>query len=145
MQFCIDVYLLKKVWQFLPSSRVQAFLGGRNNLSLTSLWVVPNLCIGLPWCLSHKELAWNAVATGDTGSIPGWGKCPGGGHGHPLQFSCLENPVDKGAWQATVYSVPQSRTWLKWLSTNAVFTYKCSAQFCWRWGHQMLWRKRGYK
>ena len=42
-----------------------------------------------------KESACNA---GDLGSIPGLGRCPGGGHGNPLQYSCLENPMDRGAW-----------------------------------------------
>ena len=40
----------------------------------------------------------NAVDTGDVGSIPGSGRSPGGGHGNPLQFSCLENPMEGGAW-----------------------------------------------
>ena len=39
----------------------------------------------------------------DTGSIPGLERSPGGGHGDPLQYSCLENPMDREAWQATVY------------------------------------------
>ena len=43
---------------------------------------------------------------------------PGGGHGNPLQYSCLENPKDRGAWQATVHRVSQSQTWLKWLSIS---------------------------
>ena len=47
----------------------------------------------------------------DVGSIPGSGKSPGGGHGNPLQYSCLENPMDKGAWWA-IYGVTKSRTWL---------------------------------
>ena len=42
---------------------------------------------------------------GDVGSIPGWGRSPGGGHGNPLQYSCLENPMDRGAWCATVHRV----------------------------------------
>ena len=42
---------------------------------------------------------------GDLGSIPGLGRSPGAGHGNPLQYSCLENPVDRGAWQATVHGV----------------------------------------
>ena len=41
----------------------------------------------------------------DVGSIPGWGRSPGGGHGNPLQYSCLENPMDRGAWCATVHRV----------------------------------------
>ena len=46
----------------------------------------------------------------DTGSIPGFGRSPGGGHGNPLQYSCLENPMDRGAWRATVHWVTESDT-----------------------------------
>ena len=46
----------------------------------------------------------------DAGSIPGLGRSPGGGHGNPLQYSCLENATDRGAWQAILHRVPQSRT-----------------------------------
>ena len=49
----------------------------------------------------------------DKSSIPGSGRSPGGGHGNPLQYSCLENPMDRGAWQATVLGVTQSWTRLK--------------------------------
>ena len=49
----------------------------------------------------------------DVGSIPGSGRSPGGEHGNPLQYSCLENPVDRGAWQATVHGVAKSQTRLK--------------------------------
>ena len=49
----------------------------------------------------------------DTGFIPGSGRPPGGGHSNPLQYSCLENPMDKGDWQATVHSVTKSQTQLK--------------------------------
>ena len=52
---------------------------------------------------------------GDVGLIPGPGRPPGGGHGNPLQYSCLENPMDRGAWQATVHGVAKSQTGLKWL------------------------------
>ena len=55
----------------------------------------------------------------DTGSIPGSGRSPGGGHGDPLQDSCLENPIDTGAWQASVQRVTQSQTRLKQLSMQA--------------------------
>ena len=57
--------------------------------------------------------------TWDTSSIPGWGRFSGGGHGNPLQYSCLENPMGRGSWQATVHGVTKSRTWLKWLSIHA--------------------------
>ena len=53
------------------------------------------------------------------GSFPGLGRSPGGGHGNPLQNSCLENPMDRGAWQATVGRVIRSQTWLKWLNTQS--------------------------
>ena len=46
----------------------------------------------------------------DAGSIPGSGRSPGGGNGNLLQYSCLENPMDRGAWQATVHRVSKSRT-----------------------------------
>jgi len=62
--------------------------------------------------LRSKESACNAGGTGDMASIPGLGTSPGGGHGNPLQYSCLENPVDRGAWWATVYSVSKSHTQL---------------------------------
>ena len=54
---------------------------------------------GLPWWLSGKE---SSCSTGDTGSSPESGRFPGGGHGNPLQYSCLENPMDRGAWQAAL-------------------------------------------
>ena len=57
--------------------------------------------MGFPWWFSGKESACNAETAGHMGSIPGWGLSPGGGHGHPLQYSCLEHPMDRGAWQAT--------------------------------------------
>ena len=60
-----------------------------------------------------KDLPANAGDVRDTGSIPGLGKSPGGGHGNPLQFSCLGNPMDKGAWQATAHRVAKSQTQLK--------------------------------
>ena len=52
----------------------------------------------------------NAGDVRDLGLIPGSGRFPGGGHGNPLQHSCLENPIDRGAWQATVHGVTKSQT-----------------------------------
>ena len=54
------------------------------------------------------------------GSVPGLGRSPGGGYGNPLQHSCLENPMDRGAWWATTYGVAKSRTRLKRLSTRSI-------------------------
>ena len=56
-------------------------------------------------------------------SIPGLGRSPGEGHSNPLQYSCLENPMDRGAWRATVYRLAKSRTLLKRLSTQAAHGY----------------------
>ena len=57
-----------------------------------------------------KNLLTNAGDAGDTGSIPGPGRSPGGGNGNPFQYSCLGNPMDRGAWQTTVYRVAKSQT-----------------------------------
>ena len=61
---------------------------------------------------------------GDTGSIPGSGRSPGGGHGNPPQYSCLESPVDRGAWRTTVHKVTKSRIGLKGLSIQARMLHK---------------------
>ena len=58
--------------------------------------------MGFPGGLVVKNLLDNSE---DVGSIPGSGRSPGEGNGNPLQYSCLENPIDRGAWQATVYGV----------------------------------------
>ena len=55
-----------------------------------------------------KNLPVSAGDVRDTGLFPGLGKSPGGGHGNPLQFSCLENPMDRGTWRATVYRIANS-------------------------------------
>ena len=60
----------------------------------------------LSWGLSGKE---SACSAGDLDLIPGLGGSPGGKHGNPLQFSCLENPMDKGAWQDTVHGTAKSQ------------------------------------
>ena len=57
-----------------------------------------------------KNIPVNAGGVRNAGSIPGWGRCPGGGHGNPFQYSCLENPMDRGAWWATVQRV--AMTWI---------------------------------
>ena len=59
-----------------------------------------------------KNLPANAEDIRDTGSIPRSGRSPGGGHGNPLQYFCLENPMDRGAWRAIDHGVAKSWTWL---------------------------------
>ena len=61
---------------------------------------------GFPGCSPGKE---SACSAGDPGSIPGSGRCPGEGIASPLQYSCLENPMGRGAWQAIFYEVTKSR------------------------------------
>ena len=60
-----------------------------------------------------NSLLANAGDIRDVVSIPGFGRFPGGGHGNPLQYSCLEDPMDRGAWQATVHGMAKSLTQLK--------------------------------
>ena len=63
--------------------------------------------MGFPGGSEDKASACNA---GDPGSIPGLGRAPGEGNGKPLQYSCLKNPMDRGAWRATVHGVAKSQT-----------------------------------
>ena len=63
--------------------------------------------MGLPDDSDGKESACNA---GDLGPIPGLGRSPGGGHGNPCQYCCLENPTDRGAWRATLHGVTKRWT-----------------------------------
>ena len=60
-----------------------------------------------------KNLPASAGDVRDMGLIPGLGRSPEGGHGNPLQCSCLGSPMDRGAWQATVHGVTESRTRLR--------------------------------
>ena len=60
-----------------------------------------------------KESACNTVDSGDAGSVPGLGRSPGEGNGSPPPYSCLQNPMDRGDWWATVHGVAKSRTWLR--------------------------------
>ena len=59
------------------------------------------------WLSGGKE---STCSVGDAGSVIGLGRSPGGGHGNTLQYSCLENPMDRGAWQATVHRITKNQT-----------------------------------
>ena len=77
---------------------------------------------GFPGGSDSKASACNA---GDLGLIPGLGRSPGEGNGNPLQYSCLENPMDGGAWWATVHGVSKSWTRLSdFTFTFSVISYK---------------------
>ena len=80
------------------------------------------LGLGLSGAWDSRESAYNA---GDPGSIPGSGRSPGEENGNPLQYSCLENSMDRGAWQATVHGVIKS--WTKLSKTNTfTFFHDCA-------------------
>ena len=81
------------------------------NHGYTNIWASQ---VALVW----KNSPANAGDIRDVGMIPGLGRSPGGGHGNPLQYSCLENPTDRGAWSATVHRVAKRQTRLKRLSMH---------------------------
>ena len=69
--------------------------------------MIDALLLGFPGGSDDKESASNV---GDPGSIPGLGRSPGEGNGNPLQYSCLENSMDRGAWQDMVHGIAKSQT-----------------------------------
>ena len=76
--------------------------------------------MGFPGGSDGKEFACNA---GDLGLILGLERAPGGGHGNPLQYSCLGNPTNGGNWWATVHGVTKKWTRLKQLNTHAIIVF----------------------
>ena len=79
-----------------------------------------------------SEVKASALNVGDLGLIPGLGRSPGEGNGNPLQYSCLENPMDGGAWWAIVHGVAKSRT----LVSDFTFTFKAFDYV----DHNKLWK-----
>ena len=70
------------------------------------------------------------------GSISGWGRSPGEGHDNPLQYSCLENPMDREAWQTAVHRVTQSQTQPRWLSSSSISYFSLNHNMkamSWEW------------
>ena len=94
----------------------------RNPVEFLNEW--KNYSIGLRWWFSSKESTYNAGDTGGQGLIPGLGKSPGEGNGNPFQYSCLENPMDRGARLDTVLRVTKSWTQLSnWACTHTQLYY----------------------
>ena len=87
--------------ELVQKTRDQAGMN-KTGVIIFFFWPYPTACGGFPGGSVGKESTCNA---GDPGLIPGWGRSPGEGNGNPLQYSCLENPRDRGAWQATVHGV----------------------------------------
>ena len=103
-------------WVAIPFSR-----GSSQPRDQTQVSCIAGRCFTL-WATREavvKNLPVNAGDIGDAGSISGSGRSRGGGHDNTLQYSYLENHMDRGPWQSTVHTVSQSQTWLKWLSTRA--------------------------
>ena len=87
------------------------------------------VCWASEVALLVENMPANTGVVRDTGSIPGSERSPGGGHGNLLQYSCLENLMDGGAWRATNHEVAQSRTRLEELSTHTSFLFGLSRYF----------------
>ena len=89
--------------------------------------------LGFPGGSEDKVSAYNV---GDPGLIPGSGRSPGEGNGNPLQYSCLENPMDGGAWWATVHRVAKGRTWLSnftFISLSELLFNLCNLSLNFMW------------
>ena len=119
-------WAIQKQWDTEGNFNKQTLLGSSLSTTPSSYYaVVIYGDISLPRT-SHvglvvKNLPANAGDIRDGGSIPRSGRSPGGGHDTPLQYSCLENPMDRGAWRATVHRVSKNRKRLKRLSTHVPF------------------------
>ena len=87
-----------------------------------SRWTI----LGFPGAISGKEPTCQYRRRKRCRFVPGSGRSPGGGHGNSLQYSCLENPMDRGAWWAMVHRVAESWTRLKWLTTHHTAMYESS-------------------
>ena len=107
-----ELYLLSVYSDLLSISKINIHLRVFDCLILTKLYHFFCLQLSRLWGFSGnsvvKNLLANAGAAGNSGSIPGSGRSPGGGNGKPLHYSCLENSMDRGAWQATVHGIAKS-------------------------------------
>ena len=90
----------------------------------------PGMNRGFPDGLVGKESAYNAGDTGDSSSISGSGRSPGGGNGNPLQYSCLGNPMDREAWWAAVHRVTKESDMTEQLNNNRIYLHLLCARGC---------------
>ena len=123
-QNLIKKFLLSVVWgasNVFPSGFLKC-CGSRFSVCLLSRWEYFKWLWGFPACLDGKESACNAE---DPGLIPGSGRSPGEGNGDPLQYSCLENSMDRGVWWAAVYGVTERQTLVIRATNILTFTFQC--------------------
>ena len=114
------------------------FLDHSPHLAQHQLWTLSRL----PWWLSGKASVCSARTAGGADSVPGSGKSLAGKHCNPLQYSCLGNPMDRGAWRVKVHRISKSWPWLKQLSTHVLIE---TARYFWAASHpySFLWDASG--
>ena len=102
---------LSNLWEMVKDREAWCATVHGVTMSQTQLsnWTTTRTHVGFLGALDHNK---SACKAGDPGSTPGLGKSPREGNGYPLQYSCPENSIDRGAWTATVHEVIKCRTWL---------------------------------
>ena len=120
----------KDMWRASPCDCGQIDSPRASGLSCApGSWDNNTVLWGFPGGAVVKNLPVSEGDLRDMGSIPGSGRSPGGRHGNPLQCSCLENPMDRGAWQATVRGVTKSQAQLK-QQLVCTYAWSCEEQTC---------------
>ena len=111
--YCWNIIFLVKTATIKGQFRRMLFKDTDSQLDIRKWLILWNSGRGFPGGSYGKE---SACSVGDYGSIPGLGRSPGEGNGNPLQYSCLENPMDRGTWQATVHESDMTATSHTWNS-----------------------------
>ena len=119
---------LSELWELVMDREAwrATIHGVKKNLTWLSDWSDLNITLFPPSWLSGKESACNA---GDGGLIPGSGGSPEEGHGNPLQYPCLENSMDWGAWWATVHGI--TKAWRDWVTNTLTSLSLLSSLAAW--------------
>ena len=116
MTQCLGIVFNFHIIVYAFPSKVAAM--AQSPVSMTDLYVVCKYCMGFPGGSDGKETAYSV---GDLGSIPESGRSPGEGNGNLLQYSCLENSMDRGAWKTIFHGVAKSMTQLSHLTLHFIY------------------------